>query len=109
MEEMSQDGWVNDSLTLDGISQAQTATSLSYGQVLSHARNYGLQRLLATRMWQHKDEVTEQVVPAQVYSIFSVKHSEANMLMQLLAKGLSSGHPPTFPSLADNHFQSAVK
>lgn len=62
-------------------------------------RTYGLRLLLATRMWQHKDTVTQQVVPAQVYSLFSVKHSEAGMLMQLPAKGLSSGHSPTFPSL----------
>lgn len=50
VEEMSQNRWVNDSLTLDGISQAQTAASLSYGQVLSHAKN-----LWATTSLSHQD------------------------------------------------------
>jgi hypothetical protein len=31
------------------------------------------------------------------------------MLMQPPAKGLSSGHPSTFPFLEDDHFQSAVE
>ena len=36
------------------------------------------QLLLDTRMWQHKDTVTEQVVQAQVYSsFFFLRHSEA--------------------------------